>query len=383
MTKSTISSKYLKRDDSVAIAKAIGIILVVIGHCSIREEPNGLLSCLHDFIYLFHMPLFFFLSGRFFRWDILANKKKFVGRKVKGLWIPFVKWMLLFLLLHNYLLDIGMLSPYNGISPVRYDLCQIGKSVYNILLLNWNEQLLGGFWFIPALFFASIYSMLALYCVNYIKPKFLMEEGVLLVVIFLFILASSLLVHIHKGLPLLGIRDRVFLASAVFLSVFYANSIESKLKFNPLVLLFSSLLFLIVCSRIHSVEVIKMRIWYDVPYLWLTGVVGSISVITISRMIVKFKWERVNNGLIYIGENTMIILALHFTCFKLINLLKVYYYGMDERLYGSFPVLYSDPSRNGVVWLLLYILIGVLIPIIIKKVSDLFFMEFHKITNKN
>ena len=46
--------KAKQRDKSIDIAKGIGIILVVYGHlaCPISEE-----------IFLFHMPLFFLLSG--------------------------------------------------------------------------------------------------------------------------------------------------------------------------------------------------------------------------------------------------------------------------------------------------------------------------------
>jgi len=45
------------RNSSLDIAKGIGIILVVIGH--LHEAPLLLVK----FIYSFHMPLFFILSG--------------------------------------------------------------------------------------------------------------------------------------------------------------------------------------------------------------------------------------------------------------------------------------------------------------------------------
>ena len=51
-------NKSNKRND-ISIAKAIGIILMVAGHIFITNETQPL----HDFIYSFHMPLFFILSG--------------------------------------------------------------------------------------------------------------------------------------------------------------------------------------------------------------------------------------------------------------------------------------------------------------------------------
>ena len=47
-----------QRNTSISIAKGIAIILMVVGHA---ECPGALMSL----IYLFHMPLFIFVSGRF------------------------------------------------------------------------------------------------------------------------------------------------------------------------------------------------------------------------------------------------------------------------------------------------------------------------------
>lgn len=49
----------MQRDASISIAKAVAIILMVIGH---TEYPGLLTSCL----YTFHMPLFFITAGYFF-----------------------------------------------------------------------------------------------------------------------------------------------------------------------------------------------------------------------------------------------------------------------------------------------------------------------------
>ena len=49
-----------QRDSTWDAVKGIGIILMVIGH-------SGCPTFLHDFIYLFHMGLFFFVSGRYLK----------------------------------------------------------------------------------------------------------------------------------------------------------------------------------------------------------------------------------------------------------------------------------------------------------------------------
>lgn len=50
-----------QRDCAIDIAKAIGIILMVIGHCP------GISGILRNSIFSFHMPLFFILSGYFYK----------------------------------------------------------------------------------------------------------------------------------------------------------------------------------------------------------------------------------------------------------------------------------------------------------------------------
>lgn len=55
-----------KRIEYIDVAKGIGIFLVVLGHNQVKNS----LPALADFIYTFHMPMFFLLSGIFFRADM-------------------------------------------------------------------------------------------------------------------------------------------------------------------------------------------------------------------------------------------------------------------------------------------------------------------------
>lgn len=91
----------IKKD--IAIAKAIGIILMVIGHA-------GCPNYVEHFIYMFHMPLFFFLAGYCFKEKHLQNSKDFIIRRFKGLWVPFVSISLVFLFLHNLFLNCNLIE---------------------------------------------------------------------------------------------------------------------------------------------------------------------------------------------------------------------------------------------------------------------------------
>jgi len=66
-------------------AKAIGIVLVVVGHTS------ALPAEVREFIYRFHMPLFFFLAGVLTRSERLAEGfRPWLTRQTRALIIPFL-----------------------------------------------------------------------------------------------------------------------------------------------------------------------------------------------------------------------------------------------------------------------------------------------------
>lgn len=72
-----------ERDISIDILKGILIILVVMGHYT-RD-------IFHDVVLLFHMPLFFMISG--FLQSPIKNRQKLI-KKIKRLILPYVVYIL-------------------------------------------------------------------------------------------------------------------------------------------------------------------------------------------------------------------------------------------------------------------------------------------------
>lgn len=138
--------------------KGIAIILMVLLHSSrwIESGYVGHLVC------LFHMPVFFIVSGFCFKKQYLNDFKMFFIKRVKGLWIPFVKYGLLFLILHNlfYYLHIydSFYGSYTGTASHLYIVNDFLMQLQRIIRMVNNEQLLGGYWFLHALFYASLLS---------------------------------------------------------------------------------------------------------------------------------------------------------------------------------------------------------------------------------
>ncbi len=125
----------MERQKDLDIAKGIGIILVVWAHAS------GPFS---DYIYQFHMPLFFFISGMLYRSEDKSNKE-YIQRKVKSLLIPFLLWNLL-------LYPIYFVLYYWK----QWSVSVCIKEISTILLTLWKVPFLGATWFLPSLFWVSI-----------------------------------------------------------------------------------------------------------------------------------------------------------------------------------------------------------------------------------
>lgn len=144
-------------EDRITIAKAIAIMLMVICHAGLPSVPS-------HFIVMFHMPLFFFVSGYCFKDKYLTDNRRFVVNKIKGLYVPFVRWSLLFLLLHNVFFHLNLYNGeygFHGEVSHLYGWKEVVINAAKIMVsMSETEQLLGGYWFLKQLFVGSILSLL-------------------------------------------------------------------------------------------------------------------------------------------------------------------------------------------------------------------------------
>ena len=83
----------LPRDRRIDLCYVIGILLVVAGHSGV--DPRFASTALFRWIYAFHMPLFFALSGYLFRYGGGSGRVgagTFARRRALRLLLPLVVW---------------------------------------------------------------------------------------------------------------------------------------------------------------------------------------------------------------------------------------------------------------------------------------------------
>jgi polysaccharide biosynthesis protein PslL len=125
--------RFMDRKYWIDIAKGIGILCVIAGHTF--SGP------LRDALFVFHMPLFFFLSGLLFYPRV--NRLGFLGQKAVHLLVPYFAFLLL--------LFIPRL--YHSLLVISNDTDILLETVTNLLWGGYNlKGTAGVFWFVTCLF---------------------------------------------------------------------------------------------------------------------------------------------------------------------------------------------------------------------------------------
>ena len=340
-------NNILKYNNSVSFAKGIGIMLMPLGHTFFSTYGYAV-------IYMFHMPLFFFLSGYCFKESHLEDFRNYAKKRFSRIYVPFVKWGLIFLLLHNIFFHLNIyndLYGYEGEVSQLYGVSDYLKKAFLIFFcLSGNEQLLGGYWFLHTMFFASFifYGLL--------KLKIPVIGGIIALLL-------SVLLY-FKGIPVVNIYcgAKEWLAVACMMAGYLYKSYSiDKLadEYSAYVLPVCALL-LIVGSVYWRGEMLTMKWVHTIPY-FVSAMAGSIIVMKVSGFFVN-KSHRFSVFISTIGDKTIEILTWHFLSFKLVSLLIIVCYGLPIEHLAEFPVI---RPYNGQGWWILYFVIGVAVPVIV------------------
>jgi len=333
------------RDNTTSIAKAFGIILMVIGHA-------GCPGYMHDFIYQFHIPLFFFFSGYCFKDKYLSDFRTYAKRKVTGIYFPFVKYALLFLLLHNLFFHLDIYNEsygYNGAGSVLYTTKDVLLRVFKITTsMSYEERLLGGYWFLKILFCTS-FAGYAFY--RFLKKPALQAVGIAAVYICTILLARSESLSSFWNTVMLSLFATIFFVAG--------KTLASNRRINGysgnwwITLLCAVTTGLLAYFRPSGFTALQGKTIY------IAGAcAGIIMTKNISTYIQRF--PRISKMMIYIGDNTLTILTWHFLCFVPVSWIMTRLYGLPNEAIASFPVI-SEYAAKG--WWTIYSIVGIILPV--------------------
>ncbi|MDI6619131.1 MAG: acyltransferase family protein [Clostridiales bacterium] len=287
------------------VLKGIGIIFVILGHA-----PKS--GRLFTYIFSFHMPLFFFISGYLFSLSRYPKTLDFIKSRIKSLLIPYCWFSLISIIIFIFTSLSGPnKNSINFLSILKsFILAKRNFIFYNVPL-----------WFLPSLFAVEI--------VYYLLKKYIKNN---------FLIIILLLISGYIGVIKLHTLGTVYplpwgVDAGMWYIFFYGianiiREIKCKTKYlnilKPILFLSSIILTLLLYFKPHIYRSIFASQLVNISHIYLyiynlqLALIGIFTYIAVSKLLVKSKI------LNYLGKHTLTFFSLH-VCFGFTMLNKLLY----------------------------------------------------------
>ena len=328
-----------KRIGYYDIAKGIGIFCVVYAHA---KAPFS------KYMYLFHMPLFFLISGLLY--NASTPPGTYVKRKIQTLYIPFVFWNALFCTGMNIYKHIYIYI-YDGIAKTARQLFLVA------LTLSKSGEFLGATWFLGALLLISVlYKLL-----DYSLPESKTKDFFLL---FFFAALATMAFEVN----LKYLLSRTFVLSFFFaVGVFCRkHGIDKTLLCGEYAIAaVASVLAFLLFARYNWANMGKDEYGHTLTF-FLGAFLASYGVIYFSKVL-DGREEKpavmLKSLLSYLGRNSMDIVIWQFVAFRIVIILQMYLYH-EEITVSNVLSYYPIHTASGGLWWVAYTLVGLFVPIL-------------------
>ena len=304
----------------IDIARAIGILFVVLGHINqfYRDSQGIEYSQILIFIYAFHMPLFFILSGILFSEKTFRNLSffDFLIKKVKGLVVPYL------------FLDITA-GLYGVVVSSEIKISSIVEVVKNTLTIHCNVS---ANWFISALFIGEIFLYFFL---KYYRSMYRYFVWIPFLIIPRYYPFSTHWINVFVR----GMIAFTFMLVGYYLKDYYKNDVNKRWD----VIVLSVVLTYIIAMLNGQIDFWGSRVGNPILCL-IGGLIGAYWVIGLSKNI-KSKL------LVFIGQNTMTMMGTHMIVFGIVwNLCSITFFNimplLTANLYGEILIFILTIAAN-------------------------------------
>ena len=295
-----MKDKIEKRDKAIDILKGIGILFVILGHMN-QVIPINLLI----YIYSFHMPLFFYISGYLYKEKYQEMSfKDYFKKRLNQLLYPYLTFSIInfvWILIKNHSIQI------------------LAKCFISLLYSNYifETNYIGAVWFLLCLFVVEImYYIIQKYFKKY-------EQVMICIGLLLGVLLNQIINIKYFRLPF---WSDIALFALVFYHVGYiVKRRKNKIKIN----LIGKLVFLTIFIIINIVVIIyNYNYCYTEKFLGKTDMLylhfGNYVYFFISAFAGIFSWQIISNIinsniiLELFGKNTLTIMGIHIIILQIV-----------------------------------------------------------------
>jgi len=295
------------RKEWIDIAKAIGIILVVFGHLALPAR-------MVNFIYSFHVPLFFFLSGMTCSIKNNSTVTSFFRKKIDSIVVPY---FIFSMITYGFWVLIGRRfgadATYN-IEPLKPFLGIFYSNGVDFWMQH-NTPL----WFLTCLFVTE--------AVFYLIFK--LKRTVVAVVLIAALAALGFFWVSVNGPRLPWGINIALCALPIFSAGYFSKSIFDGLSNKSLICITICLCLFVSIIVSSSNGRIDMNYWEygNVALFYVGAFSGVLMVISLSKLI------ECNGFLAWVGKNTLVILCLHNLAFTFVRGIMVYIFHVNLNVF--------------------------------------------------
>ena len=338
------------------VMKGIGIILVVMGHTCLA---------ISRFIYLFHLPLFFFISGYLYSEEKYGDDPylNFIS-KIKTSWIKYVLVYWVYIWFHNVFYNLHMIENQIVVDAIPYNLFDVVDQMVNAVFGMADEQLAGPLWFVPVLVMGVVIFGVIVYLSKYVEKLF-NQRWVKFFVQFVMVVilgAAGYWIERH-GLRVSGNMQVAFIVMPFIWAGYLCRNTSFEWE-RILNLPCAIVAFVILC-------VASVYCWLDLilevvyPTMHIMAFIGIYLCLYIGKAILnlKGKMEFFRKFVEFEGRASFTIMALHFLILRITDLIYTYCSPKGSmEAYINIPVAYSST-----LWPL-YLIVGLGVPSLVHLV---------------
>lgn len=291
MDKVNVSLHNSNRDATIDIIKGFAIVAVVLLHINFSFPKIGFINSYSIFGGLWHVAVFFVVSGWFLKDNRLLNFKTFAKGKIIHLYLKAMYVYIPFVLLHNVFLnndwlygDVnyhhGILSDYTFVQTLYHVGCQF--------LFTQREPFSGAMWFVDSLFFGLIfYSLITIMVFKYLNTRSDNDKRIVRFIICFCLAFMSAALRDVCGLNIPKISNTLSALVLICVGQFLG---QMKLKFDNLLLLLVAFVIFIQYTVLTPSVALNGNQYKDVVYLIVSSVSALYILGTTSKKLVQSRW---------------------------------------------------------------------------------------------
>ena len=345
------------------IVKGIGIISIVIGHAGLT------ILNVHDFVYLYHIVIFFFVSAYFYNEAKYGDEPTLnFAKRFKSNWLKDLFYSIILILLHNFFVR------YHFYNVAKYTTVKEYLEVFiDAMIFKNHETFQGALWFIPALIISSGIFGMIVYIARKISKVF-KGKVELFIKYFTIIVLSSFIgivgVYLNKkGMEFKYYLHTVFLVMPIYALGYFMKTYIEKIKklkkwyiVIPTFVISTGMLLYIILKTNLRIE-ISQEIIANGYMFYIISFIGICFCLSLASIIEKL--PIINIIIATIGKYSFAIMALNFAFIKAVDV--VYCKMINEtnpEVISTWVCTYPNKL------LLVYVLVGVGAPALLALIAN-------------